>query len=145
MGRILWRSTVIIHRYLGVAVGLLMLVWFASGIVMMYVPYPDLTPKEKLRALSPIPWQSACCSFAEQNIPDDVPIFLAQIQAMAGEPILYLFPGGRPPRLSSLGPTGPVFDVDQAKADAVMMQAAPRIIGQPYKPVFSESVEVDQW
>jgi hypothetical protein len=145
MARFLWRVTVITHRYLGVAVGILMLVWFASGIVMMYVPYPDLTPKEKLRALALIPWQSACCSLAEQNIPDDVPIFMAQIQALAGEPVMYLFPGGRPPRLSSLGPSGPLLEIDQAKADAVMTQAAPRIMGRAFKPVFSESVEVDQW
>ena len=39
MTSFLWRATVITHRYLGVAVGLLMLAWFASGIVMMYVAY----------------------------------------------------------------------------------------------------------
>src|SRR4051812_18894740 len=116
MARLLWRATVIIHRYLGVAVGLLMLVWFASGIVMMYVPYPDLTAKERLRPLGPIQWDS-CCSLDAQNVAADEPIRAAQIQAMAGEPVLYLRPDGRPPRLSSLGASGPMLDIDQAKAD----------------------------
>ena len=40
-GRRLWLTLVVIHRYLGVALGLLMLLWFVSGIVMMYVPYPQ--------------------------------------------------------------------------------------------------------
>jgi len=145
MARFLWRATVIIHRYLGVAVGLLMLVWFASGIVMMYVPYPDLTAKERLRVLAPIAWDSACCSLGAQNVAADEPIRAVQIQAMAGEPVLYLRPDGRPPRLSSLGPSGPSLDIDQAKADGVMAQAVPRIMGQPFKPVFSESIERDQW
>jgi hypothetical protein len=37
----LWRALVIAHRYLGIAVGVLMLMWFASGMVMMYVGFPD--------------------------------------------------------------------------------------------------------
>jgi hypothetical protein len=37
MASFLWRALVAVHRYLGVALGLLMLMWFASGIVMMYV------------------------------------------------------------------------------------------------------------
>ena len=35
MGGILWRTAVILHRYLGIAIGLLMVMWFVSGIVMM--------------------------------------------------------------------------------------------------------------
>ena len=145
MARLLWRATVITHRYLGVAVGLLMLMWFASGIVMMYVPYPGLTGKERLQTLGAIPWQTACCSLAAQNVADDEPIRAVQIQAMAGEPVLYLRPDGRPPRLSSLGSTGPALNIDQSKADAVMMKAAARIMKQAQKPVLAESIERDQW
>ena len=47
----LWRALVVLHRYLGVAVGFLMAVWFVSGIVMMYVGFPRLTESERLRAL----------------------------------------------------------------------------------------------
>jgi hypothetical protein len=36
MASFLWRALVAVHRYLGIAVGLVMLVWFCSGIVMMY-------------------------------------------------------------------------------------------------------------
>jgi hypothetical protein len=144
MTRILWRTTVIVHRYLGVAVGLLMLVWFASGIVMMYVPYPGLTGKDRLIPLGPIAWQS-CCSLDAQKIPDDEPIRGALIQSMAGEPVLSLRPEGRPPRLSSLGPSGPSLDIDEARARAVVAEAAPRIIGQPAQPRAMELIERDQW
>ena len=47
----LWRGTVIVHRYLGVFGGLLMLMWFLSGIVMVYVPYPRTSEAERVRTL----------------------------------------------------------------------------------------------
>src|SRR5512132_3244867 len=100
MSRVLWRATVIIHRYLGVAVGLLMLVWFASGIVMMYVPYPDLTNRDRLALAAPIAWDK-CCAFAARTADDD-PIRAVRIQSMAGEPVLFLRPEGRPESLTSL-------------------------------------------
>ncbi len=39
----IWRILILLHRYLGVALGALMLLWFASGIVMLFVPYPGLS------------------------------------------------------------------------------------------------------
>ncbi|MEQ8955318.1 MAG: PepSY domain-containing protein, partial [Gammaproteobacteria bacterium] len=46
MGWKQWLFT--IHRWLGVGMCLLFLLWFASGIVMMYVEYPELTYQEYL-------------------------------------------------------------------------------------------------
>ena len=144
MGRILWRATVITHRYLGVAVGLLMLMWFASGIVMMYVPYPSLTDKERLSILPPIPWQ-ACCSFDAQGFEPNQPIRAVEIQAMAGEPLMGLFPVDRPPRLANLGPTGPTFEIDEAKARTIALGAAPAIIAGDSHSLTEDLIEVDQW
>lgn len=42
------------HRWLGVGIGLLVLLWFGSGIVMMYVPYPELTERERMGWLAPL-------------------------------------------------------------------------------------------
>ena len=144
MSRFLWRATVFTHRYLGVAVGLLMLMWFASGIVMMYVPYPQLTDKDRLSILSPIPWQ-ACCSFEAQSLDADLPIRLVEIHNMAGDPIMGIVPQGRPPRLASLGPAGPVFDIDEPKARAIAFDAAPHIVSGDTKNVEEEVIERDQW
>src|SRR6266481_3000272 len=120
MAKILWRATVITHRYLGVAVGLLMLVWFASGIVMMYVAYPELTDKDRLASLAPIPWE-ACCLLYSQNFANDDPIRAVQLQNLADEPVLRIRPEGRPGRLSSLGPSGPALEIDEKKARAVVL------------------------
>lgn len=44
----------LIHRWLGIVIGVLVLAWFFSGVVMMYVPYPRLTDAEKRAGLTPI-------------------------------------------------------------------------------------------
>ncbi len=42
------RGLVFLHRWLGVALCLLFLLWFPSGIVMMYWDYPDITAADRL-------------------------------------------------------------------------------------------------
>ena len=39
------------HRWLGIALCLFMALWFVSGVVMLYVGYPKLTPAEHLAHL----------------------------------------------------------------------------------------------
>ena len=41
------RLTYLIHRWTGVAACVLMALWFVSGIVMLFIGYPKLTPCEK--------------------------------------------------------------------------------------------------
>ncbi len=48
------RTLVYSHRWLGIAGGVLIFVWFASGIVMMYARMPELDPKERLDRLAPV-------------------------------------------------------------------------------------------
>lgn len=48
------RTLVYTHRWLGIALGVLFVVWFASGVVMMYARMPELAPAERLARLAPI-------------------------------------------------------------------------------------------
>jgi hypothetical protein len=43
-----------IHRWLGVALCLMFAMWFASGIVMHFVPFPSLTEAERVAGLAPV-------------------------------------------------------------------------------------------
>src|SRR5690554_7439437 len=54
------RLTYLLHRWTGVAGCLLMMLWFISGVVMLYVGYPKLTPWERLGAL-PSLHMADCC------------------------------------------------------------------------------------
>ena len=51
MTRAIKRLIIRVHLYLGVALSALFMVWFASGIVMMYQGYPGLTTAERFAAI----------------------------------------------------------------------------------------------
>lgn len=48
------RALVFLHRWLGVAFCLVFAMWFASGIVMHFVPFPAFTEADRLAGLAPI-------------------------------------------------------------------------------------------
>ena len=48
------RGLILLHRWLGVAFCLLFAMWFASGIVMHFVPFPVFTEADRLAGLAPL-------------------------------------------------------------------------------------------
>ncbi len=87
------RSLLLAHRYLGVALGALMLMWCLSGVVMMYVSYPDLARTARLEGLEPIDWDRCCTLGADLLGGERVAQF--QLEMLAGEPVLRLrYPSG---------------------------------------------------
>jgi PepSY-associated TM region len=48
------KALVILHRWLGVGFCLLFAMWFATGIVMHFVPYPALMESERIAGLVPV-------------------------------------------------------------------------------------------
>src|SRR5271168_1953663 len=48
------KALVLLHRWLGVGFCLLFAMWFASGIVMHFVPFPALTDAARFAGLAPI-------------------------------------------------------------------------------------------
>jgi hypothetical protein len=79
----------LLHRYLGIAVGALMLMWCVSGVVMMYVSYPALDANDRIKKLLPIEWRG-CCKIPDGLLTDSSPIENAQIEMLAGRPVLFL-------------------------------------------------------
>jgi uncharacterized iron-regulated membrane protein len=86
------------HRYLGVALCLLFLMWFVSGIVMLYVRMPILFPEERLSLLAPVTPDAVVLTPAqavERAGLSEAPrrIRLAMLE---GRPIYYVLPRSRP-------------------------------------------------
>lgn len=84
------------HRWLGIALCLFMALWFVSGVVMLYVGYPKLTPREHL---APLPELTAagCCIDPAQALAasgmSEAPTSL-RLTSVAGEPrYLLAYPG----------------------------------------------------
>jgi uncharacterized iron-regulated membrane protein len=56
LGHRVKRWLYIIHRWIGIASCLLFAIWFVSGLVMIYVPFPSLTAEERVAGLQSIDW-----------------------------------------------------------------------------------------
>jgi hypothetical protein len=54
VGRAVLRSLIVIHRWLGIGLAPLFAMWFASGIVMHFVPFPQLDESERIAGLTPL-------------------------------------------------------------------------------------------
>lgn len=132
------RIVLIIHRYLAVAVGLLMALWCLSGFVMMYQSYPSFTAAERLASLAPLRLD-ACCQdsvLAE----DEDPAGPFRIEMLGGHPVLRQ-PGVVPLRLDDGTPVQPLhqdalLEVAAVYAARLGIAAQPRWLGE---------VETDQW
>jgi uncharacterized iron-regulated membrane protein len=141
MAGILWSAMVILHRYLGIAIGLLMAMWFVSGIVMIYVPYSHIQAATHLNIQPAIPWRS-CCNYGE--LADDAAVTRVQVVDHLGSPALRLRSPGRPDFLFDLA-RGTRVPVDADMARKVALQAAPAMIGQPASVMDYEQVPYDQF
>ncbi len=58
VGRVGRRWLYLVHRWVGIASCLFFAMWFVSGLVMLYVPYPSLTLAETLAQVEPIDWRA---------------------------------------------------------------------------------------
>jgi uncharacterized iron-regulated membrane protein len=53
--RLAWKQVLyLVHRWTGIGLCLLFAMWFLTGMVMMYVPFPNLDPVERYAGLKPI-------------------------------------------------------------------------------------------
>jgi hypothetical protein len=111
------RLLFLLHRYLGIAVGVLMVMWCLSGVVMMYASYPELEESSRLSHLAPIAW-NGCCKISGQMLADNDPVSEFQIEMLAGRPVLQLRSGERR-RLIDLTTGSPINGVSLGQAATV--------------------------
>ena len=83
----MFRFLILFHRYLGIAIGLIVALWCLSGFVMMYVQYPDLSEREYLAGLPVI--DTGTCCVANGDVLDQLSgVDEASIEMLAGQPVL---------------------------------------------------------
>lgn len=81
-----------VHRWTGVAACVLMLLWFISGMVMLFVGYPKLTPWERLGALPQLRLAGCCQPLAQVDLPRDAREIV--LTTVAGAPVWKVRDGG---------------------------------------------------
>lgn len=139
--RWLRRATFLLHRWIGIGLALLMAVWALSGIVMMYVAFPDLTRDERLAGLEPIEMAQCCAIEVEQQLGQSE-IGAASVEMLAGKPVLR-WAGEGGPGILDLS-TGEIPLVDAAMAQGIA-QAHMRNTGAGEIAATVEQIDRDQW
>lgn len=130
------------HRWLGIVLGLLVLLWFGSGVVMMYVSYPALTEAERQAWLAPIDSGAVQVSALQAWQATGVPGLpsAVRLNTVAGRPAYHFQPSAsKAPQVTVWADTGTVVQVSHELASASATAA-------PHAAVRSvESIDLDQW
>jgi len=140
------RGLILVHRWLGVALCLCFLLWFPSGIGMMYFPFPSVGADDRLERAPALAASTIAVSPAEAAgtwgvAPDDL-----RLTTFDGRPA-YRFRGGGPPG----GAGGPVLyaDTGDEQGDVPMSMVrrlAEAWTGLPVEEARAETLrDVDQW
>lgn len=137
-----WRYTLLAHRYVGIAVGLVVTLWCLSGVVMMYMPYPALDDRDQLATLEPLDL-GRCCNGRLHRSLSELPLAPGfRVEMLQGSVLL---------RIPS--PQGQhLYDLSQGR----WVETWPRetLLAQGHHfaamrgwspPVSAESLAMDQW
>ncbi|MEO7133779.1 MAG: hypothetical protein ABI024_06120, partial [Vicinamibacterales bacterium] len=132
------RVLVYTHRWLGIVSGVLFIVWFVSGIVMIYARMPELDPQQRLTRLPAI--TAASIRVMPRAAPDSDITRLA-ISTLEGRPVVRLTERGRTQlSFADTGDAVPDVDADQALRIARAFEGG--INNLHYD---SRLIDADQW
>jgi hypothetical protein len=143
MAQVALRWMLTAHRYLGIAIGVLMVIWCLSGAVMMYVPYPQLTEAERVNHLAPIDWHGCCVVAASESEPN-APVLKFQLEEIDGHPALRVRLANGAVRLWDLRQGKLINEVSEIRAAAVASGYwETGALGA--KPTLLDTITYDQW
>lgn len=136
-----------LHKWLGVTLALLFLMWFVSGIVLYFVPYPNLGQMERLSALPPLPTDGGPLLTADEAASRaGLKFSEARLGMWNGQAVWRLLAGSKPAWVAVDARKSEVLDVLEVLAPADASAAAP--IAQAFSGRKAQSVEMlerDQW
>ena len=134
------RTLLIVHRYLGVVVGLVVTLWCLSGFVMMYRGYPAVTSAQRLKGL-----QALDLPASPAGVPDlgQARFSGFHVDMMAGRPVLRLA-GAERSKIFDLAAGVPLERIGPAGAqgEAQAFAAAEGVRGRPGPALL---IDQDQW
>ena len=140
---LLKRSLIFVHRWIGVALSLIFLLWFASGIVMMYWSFPEVTAEQRLERLPNLNPDQIKVSVASAvaALGRDQPPGQIRLTSFDGRPVYR--DGGRGGSAMVYADSGASVDlVDEAMVDRAAVAWAKRPLGNAKKELVEN---VDQW
>src|SRR5579871_3894406 len=86
-----WRKLLIYsHRWLGIAIILMFLVWTLSGVVLMYYGHPQITMGERLLRLQPLDFSTAAITPAQAAARAGIKPYRVRLSMYNGRPVYRL-------------------------------------------------------
>jgi hypothetical protein len=134
------RLLFLLHRYLGILLGLVVSIWCVSGIVMMYVEYPELDEIDEVASLAELDF-SACCRM-DPIARQTGPLRQLRIEMLAGRPVLRLSDGASA-RHWDLVSGEPRGAVDDSEAREISLHYAEQVGVDRFR--FDGAILRDQW
>jgi|GEM_PF-197690 len=131
------------HRYLGIAVGLIMLIWTVSGIIMMYQEYPELDDQEQRALMSPLSFGD-CCIIPARPVFSESGYRAARIEMSGGIPNLRLLQSDGQALQFNLATGRQLIDFPQSDADLLAAEFAYRQFPEQ-RFQFDQQIATDQW
>ncbi len=142
IGQVALRWLVLGHRWLGIVTCILFVVWFASGLVMMYVGYPSLTTAERMSRSQTIEWnrvriepERVLHGLSLAEFPRTLRLVM-----MNGEPVYQVVANGWPTRAVSAVDGRIIENITAAQALSIARLSAPDA-----QPAVATTIELDQW
>jgi uncharacterized iron-regulated membrane protein len=132
-----------LHRYLGIGIGLLMVVWCLSGFVMLYVPYPQLLEAERIQRLTPINWRG-CCTIDPASLESRAAISMFELEDIGGRAMLRVRYADGSLRLVDLERGAPLSRVFPDRAATVAARYVEPGLATPV-PRLADTLGYDQW
>ena len=134
------KSIIVVHRYVGVVLGVIMTLWCLSGFVMMYQPFPFTTPEERQAGLDPLDLSRAT---ANLPIAADATATSYRVEMLNGAPVLRMI-GSEGPKTYNLSTGAELTPLSEA---AVKQAAQTWAANSSIKGEITElgTLTVDQW
>jgi uncharacterized iron-regulated membrane protein len=130
-----------IHRWLGVATCLLSVMWFLSGLVMLYVPFPSWSDTERIANLPPVAVERVALAPDEAMARAGVTSLPSafRLEMLADAPVYRIVAGGTNSAVSAV--TGALIrEVDTEQAGRHVAAVFPGT-----QPRLDETLDYDQW
>ncbi len=141
------KTLIFLHKWLGVVLALLFLFWFVSGVVLYFVPFPNLTQAERLAGLPLLQLPKGCCMTAEKASGNaGLKVSEARLGMHDGKAVWRVL--GKPVSDIQAIPQWQAVDAQTGQILPVLSAGDARKVAEAFsdkKAMASELLERDQW
>jgi uncharacterized iron-regulated membrane protein len=138
----LMRFVVLLHRYLGIGFCLLFAMWFGTGMVMLFVPYPTLSAAERYNGLAALDLTRCKVGAAEAFLASGLsgPLGRVRLTMVLDRPVYHFHPlsGAVVSVFADSGSRMPEVSPQQATLAA-------QIFSRARNPSYVQTSDYDQW